>query len=71
MQGRRLFDHGSPKGLSLTRSITSPTGVAGQEHRSTAAWRHQALLMLAEWSARNYPKLEAEIDEGEQGVVVR
>jgi len=26
MQGRRLFDHGSPKRLSLTRSITSPTG---------------------------------------------
>jgi len=25
-QGRRLFDHGSPKRLSLTRSITSPTG---------------------------------------------
>ncbi|HEY5196603.1 MAG TPA: dihydrofolate reductase family protein [Solirubrobacteraceae bacterium] len=26
MQGRRLFDHGSPKRLSLTRSITSPSG---------------------------------------------
>jgi dihydrofolate reductase len=26
MQGRRLFDHGSPERLSLTRSITSPTG---------------------------------------------
>lgn len=25
-QGRRLFDHGSPKRLSPTRSITSPTG---------------------------------------------
>jgi dihydrofolate reductase len=25
-QGRRLFDHASPKRLSLTRSITSPTG---------------------------------------------
>jgi hypothetical protein len=23
--------------------------VAGQEHRTTAAWRHQALLMLADW----------------------
>ena len=26
LQGRRLFDHASPKRLSLTRSITSPTG---------------------------------------------
>jgi dihydrofolate reductase len=26
IQGRRLFDHGSPTRLSLTRSITSPTG---------------------------------------------
>jgi len=26
MQGRRLFDHTSPTRLSLTRSITSPTG---------------------------------------------
>jgi len=25
-QGRRLFDHGNPKRLSLTRSITSPAG---------------------------------------------
>ena len=45
--------------------------VAGQEHRSTAAWRHQALLMLADWSARHYPKLDAEIDEGEQGQSIR
>jgi dihydrofolate reductase len=26
MQGRRLFDHASPTRLSLTRSVTSPTG---------------------------------------------
>ncbi|MGD0197063.1 MAG: dihydrofolate reductase family protein [Solirubrobacteraceae bacterium] len=26
MQGRRLFDHASPKRLSLTRNVTSPTG---------------------------------------------
>jgi dihydrofolate reductase len=26
LQGRRLFDHGSPMRLSLTRSVTSPTG---------------------------------------------
>lgn len=26
LQGRRLFDHASPKRLSLTRSVTSPTG---------------------------------------------
>jgi len=26
MRGRRLFDHTSPKRLSLTRSVTSPTG---------------------------------------------
>ena len=26
MHGRRLFDRGSPRRLSLTRSVTSPTG---------------------------------------------
>ena len=41
--------------------------VAGQEHRSTAAWRHQALLMLADWTARRYPHLEAELDDREEG----
>jgi hypothetical protein len=41
--------------------------IAGQEHRTTAAWRHQALLMLADWSARRYPNLEIELDDREAG----
>jgi hypothetical protein len=45
--------------------------VAGQEHRTTAAWRHQALLMLAEWSGRHYPELEVDIDDREEGESLR
>jgi hypothetical protein len=46
--------------------------VAGQEHRTTAAWRHQALLMLAEWSARRYPHLEIDVDDdSEEGESLR
>lgn len=43
--------------------------VAGQEHRAT--WRHQALLMLADWSARRYPDLEIKVDDREEGESVR
>ncbi len=45
--------------------------VAGQQHPSTTAWRHQALPMLADWSARQYPKLTAQIDEDEQAQFIR
>jgi hypothetical protein len=45
--------------------------VAGQEHRTTAAWRHQALLMLADWSARRYPELEVDLDDREEGESLR
>ncbi len=41
--------------------------VAGQEHRTSAGWRHQALLMLADWSARRYPHLEIDLDDREDG----
>ena len=37
--------------------------VAGQEHRSTAVWRHQALLMLTDWIIRRYPHLELTPDD--------
>lgn len=37
--------------------------VAGQEHRSTAVWRHQALLMLTDWITRRYPHLELTLDD--------
>jgi hypothetical protein len=39
--------------------------VAGQDHRRSSAWRHQALLMLADWSHRRYPYLEVELDDRE------
>jgi hypothetical protein len=39
--------------------------VAGQDHRRSSAWRHQALLMLADWSQRRYPDLEVELDDRE------
>ena len=45
--------------------------VAGQEHRTAAAWRHQALLMLADWSSRRYPHLEVELDDREEGESLR
>jgi hypothetical protein len=45
--------------------------VAGQEHRATAAWRHQALLMLADWSRRRYPQLEVDLDDHEEGESLR
>lgn len=45
--------------------------VAGQEHRATAAWRHQALLMLADWSAQRYPDLDLELDDREDGESLR
>ncbi len=32
--------------------------MAGQEHRSTEVWRHQAMLMLMDWLSRSYPQLE-------------
>jgi hypothetical protein len=45
--------------------------VAGQEHRTSAAWRHQALLMLAEWSGRRYPDLKVDLDDREEGESLR
>jgi hypothetical protein len=45
--------------------------VAGQEHRTAAAWRHQALLMLADWTARRHPHLEVELDDREEGESLR
>jgi len=44
--------------------------VAGQEHGSSA-WRHQALLMLADWSHRRYPDLEVELDDREDSESLR
>jgi hypothetical protein len=41
--------------------------LAGQEHATAAGWRHQALLMLADWTARCYPDLGIKIDEHEAG----
>lgn len=37
--------------------------VAGQEHRSSAVWRHQALLMLSDWVTIRYPHLELTLDK--------
>jgi hypothetical protein len=31
--------------------------VAGTAHSAAAGWRHQALLMLADWCARRYPQI--------------
>src|SRR3954451_3297090 len=45
--------------------------VAGQEHRTSAGWRHQALLMLADWSARRYPHLELDLENREDGESLR
>ena len=45
--------------------------VAGQEHRTSAGWRHQALLMLADWSVRRYPHLQIDIDDHEDGESLR
>jgi len=45
--------------------------VGGQEHGSTSAWRHQALLMLADWSQRRYPDLELELDDREDNESLR
>ena len=41
--------------------------VAGQEHRSSAVWRHQALVMLTEWLASRYPQLDVAFDDREGG----
>jgi hypothetical protein len=45
--------------------------VAGQDHRRSPAWRHQALLMLADWSHRRYPHLEVELDDREDNESLR
>jgi hypothetical protein len=45
--------------------------VAGQDHRRSPAWRHQALLMLADWSQRRYPHLEVELDDREDNDSLR
>jgi hypothetical protein len=45
--------------------------VAGQEHRTSSASRHQALLMLADWSHRRYPHLEVELDDREDNDSLR
>jgi hypothetical protein len=37
--------------------------VASQEHQPTAVWRHQALLMLADWCSRTYPQIRIELDD--------
>lgn len=37
--------------------------VAGQDHQSTAVWRHEALLMLTDWITRRYPHLELTLDD--------
>jgi len=44
--------------------------VAGQEHRSTAVWRHQALLMLTDWVSSRYPELEVTPNDAEDGEVL-
>src|ERR1039458_4652459 len=40
---------------------------AGQEHRSTAVWHYQALLMLTDWVTGRYPHLEVTLDDSEDG----
>jgi hypothetical protein len=45
--------------------------VAGQDHRRSPAWRHQALLMLADWSHRRYPHLDVELDDREDNESLR
>jgi len=45
--------------------------VAGPGHRASSAWRHQALLMLADWSHRRYPDLEVELDDREDNESLR
>jgi hypothetical protein len=44
--------------------------VAGQEHRSTAVWCHQALLMLTDWLTGRYPHLEITLDDNEDGAAL-
>lgn len=39
--------------------------IAGSAHSAATGWRHQALLMLGDWAARRYPRLQTEIDDQE------
>lgn len=37
--------------------------IAGTAHSAATGWRHQALLMLADWTARRYPQIQTKIDD--------
>jgi hypothetical protein len=45
--------------------------IAGTTHNAAEGWRHQALLMLADWAARRYPQIKAEIDHHEGSLRLR
>ena len=45
--------------------------IGGAGHSAAAGWRHQGLLMLAEWSRRRYPQIQAEIDDDQGALRLR